>query len=111
VTVFDAADTLRQPVSISAPADITVVYHVVFHGGGESEGRLHFSVGAQPSGAGQASHTDQATTAPIGEHDHRIDPLSALLLVADAAVVLTVVALLFLTRRRADHKAGGHPIS
>jgi methionine-rich copper-binding protein CopC len=115
VTVFDdlgspvnsgamtqqGSDTLRQPVSISAQGDVTVVYHVVFDDGGESKGSLHFSVGTQPGTADDADHADQVAAA--GEHEHGIDPLSALMLGADAAVVLAVLVLLFLTRRRPGH--------
>jgi methionine-rich copper-binding protein CopC len=83
---------LRLPVSIHAPGDYTVAFHAVLTDGSETTGTLRFSVGTgvPPAGAGPA-----ATAA----HQHTIDPFSAVLLVVDLVVLLTVVLLLLAPRR------------
>jgi methionine-rich copper-binding protein CopC len=91
--------TLRQPVAIRIPGDVTVAYHVSFREGGESQGSVRFSVG---TGRPPAALTDRSTVAgtDAAGHDHGIDPLSAVLLVVDAAVAFGVVVLLLLKPRR-----------
>jgi methionine-rich copper-binding protein CopC len=83
---------LWRRVAVAVPSDVTVAYHVEFEGGGETSGVLRFSVGTgrAPAPAGIA--------APADPHAHRVDPLSAFLLVVDGLVVLGVLAMLWLRR-------------
>jgi methionine-rich copper-binding protein CopC len=101
------ADTLRQPVAITAPGGYTVAYHVVFTGGGELLGVVHFSVG--PAGPAQAAAVGpaQAAAGPAQAaavlsdgHDHGVDPVGGVLLLADVVVLVTVVVMLVASRRR-----------
>jgi hypothetical protein len=84
---------LRRPVAIRAAGGFTVAYHVVFADGTTTVGVVRFSVGA-------GTRPPQAPPGGEGGHEHGIDPLSALLLLADAAVVVAVGALLLRGPRR-----------
>ncbi|NJP33636.1 copper resistance CopC family protein [Micromonospora thermarum] len=86
--------TLRQPVAAGLTGDLTVAWHVAFRDGGQSRGTLRFSVGTgrPPPPAGPA--LDRATAELLDTHTHRIDPLSAVLLLVNAVVVLGAVTLL-----------------
>lgn len=90
--------TLRQPVSIDAPGDVTVAYHVLFADGGESTGTLRFSVGTGVPPASLDPAARQAATANLDVHQHQVDPLSATLLVIDGLVAFGALGLLYLRR-------------
>jgi copper resistance protein C len=97
---------LRLPVSIRGTGDITVAYHVVFTDGADLFGALRFSVGTgvapQPLPAAQVAQARQELDSA---HQHGVDPLSALLLVVDAAVLAGVVLVLFLRPRPGSRRA------
>ncbi|WP_196255635.1 copper resistance CopC family protein [Micromonospora sp. WMMD558] len=86
--------TLRQPLAAGLTGDLTVAWHVGLRDGGQSRGTLRFSVGTgrPPAPAGPA--LDRATAELLDTHAHRIDPLSAVLLLVNAVVVLGAVTLL-----------------
>ncbi|HET8662531.1 MAG TPA: copper resistance CopC family protein [Micromonosporaceae bacterium] len=84
-------ERLRQPVSIPATGEMTVAYHVTFMDGAELVGRLRFSVAGQ---AGSAAVPAPASAGTEPAHAHGVDPFSAVLLVLDGIVALTVVVLL-----------------
>jgi methionine-rich copper-binding protein CopC len=75
---------LSVPVRPVGDGGYTVAYHVVGAGGDEASGIVRFGADA-PAAAGH-------------EHEHGIDPLSAILLTINLIVVITVVVLLL--RRR-----------
>jgi copper resistance protein C len=85
-------DGLAQPIRNPAPGTFTVTYHVVFADGQERIGSVRFSAGtgAPPSDV----------TVPAESHVHGVDPVSAVLLVADVVVLLGAVVLLLFRRRR-----------
>jgi methionine-rich copper-binding protein CopC len=95
-------DQVRQPVAITVPSAVTVAYHVSFATGQELTGTVRFGVGAS---------VDLAPAPPDVPHGHDIDPLSAVLLVADGVVVVGAVLLLLFRRPRrpagAPTRAGG----
>lgn len=91
-------DRLRQPVAISSAGDFTVAYHVVLTDGQEVIGSMRFSVGT-----GQAPVGAAAADAP---HAHGIDPVSAVVLVIDGAVLLGVLVMLFLRPRTVSGPGG-----
>lgn len=94
------SNRIRQRVSVADAKDVTVVYHVTFVDGAQLAGTLRFTVategratsraGVGPSGAGPG--TDATESGPA--HQHGIDPLSAVLLALDGAVVLAVLVLI-----------------
>jgi hypothetical protein len=67
---------------------------------------LMLGVGAQDRDRAAATHhshvvvTDEPRAAPVSEHEHGIDPVSAGLLLADGITVLAVVVLLMRRPRR-----------
>jgi methionine-rich copper-binding protein CopC len=86
---------LSQPVRITAAGNYTVAYHIEFEDGSDLIGVVRFSVGTGaappvPDIAGQ-----RADEAAALQHNHDIDPMSAVLLVVDLAVLVGVVLLLF----------------
>ena len=88
---------LRLPVRITARGNYTAAYHITFEDGSELTGVVRFSVGTGvsppvPDAAGQRADEELAQ-----QHNHDIDPMSGVLLVADL-VVLVAVALLLLRR-------------
>ena len=95
-----ARGTVRQPVAIPGSGAFTVAYHITFTDGTEDSGLLRFSVGTgvppPPLDATTAEHA-----VGVAEHQHSIDPLSAVLLVVDG-VVGVVVLVLLLRRGRPD---------
>jgi methionine-rich copper-binding protein CopC len=95
--------TLRQPVAIQAPGILTVAYHVIFADGTDTQGSMRFSVGT-------GTAPPPLNAAPAAHAEHTVDPLSAVLLIVDAIVVLTV-AVLLLRRPRilpaAEHRTDG----
>ncbi len=80
-----APERLSQPIAAQAGGEVTVAYHVTLTDGAELAGSLRFTVGA--AGAGKTSD-------PAPAHAHGIDPVSAVLLVADGVAVLAVGVLL-----------------
>jgi copper resistance protein C len=88
---------LRLPVSIHRAGDYTIGYHAVLRDGAEQTGVLRFSVG---TGLPPAT-----TAAAVPTHQHSVDPVSAVLLLADLAVLVTVLLLL---RRPAGPARPGH---
>jgi methionine-rich copper-binding protein CopC len=86
-----APDRLRQPVSIAAPGEVTVTYHVTFAGGGTLTGTVRFGVGVAVAPGDAPAVADS--------HEHDVDPLSAVLLVLDGAVALGAVLLLMFRPR------------
>ncbi|MDG4766094.1 copper resistance protein CopC [Solwaraspora sp. WMMD406] len=88
---------LRQPVRLGdVTGDLTVAYHVEFTDGGEARGVLRFSVGTGRPPASAQPDVD-ALLAEAG-HVHNIDPLSGILLAANALLVAGICALLMLRR-------------
>ncbi len=92
---------------IETPGDFTVAYHVEFRDGGETRGFLRFSVGTGIAPASATGAIERAATAALNQHRHQIDPVSAVVLVIDAAVVLAVLLLLLVTRPK-QAPSGGH---
>jgi len=104
---FVATGTLRRATSaalslavkISSSGNYTVAYHIVMSDGRESVGAVGFSVGT--------AAVDPASSHVA--HEHGVDPLSAVVLVADLVVLLSVAVLLFRRpagpRRRPDRDA------
>lgn len=88
--------TLRQPVAIRTPGDITVAYHVRLRGGGEASGSFRFSIGTGRAPAAIGGAAARAAAAVTDQHGHDIDPLSAVLLVINGAVVVGAALLLML---------------
>jgi len=107
VTVADAAgavlnagdvraaggDALVQPVTPAGRGVFTIAYHVTFADGREVVGSARFSVGTGVPPPADAQ-------APPDGHAHDVDPLSAVLLAADVAVLLGAVSLLLFVRPR-----------
>lgn len=94
---------LRQLVRPGAGGDYSVAYHVELAGGAEVAGILRFSVGTGRPPAGQAA-------VPIvdgGHGEHGVDPIGAVMLTVDAAVLLAVLVLL--RRRPARQRIVGTP--
>lgn len=98
-------DTLAQPVRIRARGNHTVAYHVVFDDGSDAHGTLRFSVGTGVPPPPLEPQAHQAAEATVARHEHSVDPMSAILLLADAAVGLGVLALLY--RRRPGRRRPG----
>jgi len=96
------ARTLRQPVAVRSAGDVTVAYHVSLRDGTEVSGSIRFSVGT-----GRPPVLGAAAQAAVGSHEHGVDPLSAILLVVDAAVAFGVVLLLMLRPPRREPRPGG----
>jgi methionine-rich copper-binding protein CopC len=92
--VLSGQTTLRQRVSIAASGDYVVAYHVVFADGGDVVGTFRFSVGTGIAPAVPDQKTILADEAVVLQHQHDVDPMSAVLLVVDVAVVLVLLALL-----------------
>ena len=88
-----APGRLRQPVHVASPGEVTVAYHVTSAEGAEVAGVLRFTAA---TGTATARDTGRTSTAPGDgeEHAHRVDPVSAALLVLDGLVALGVVVLL-----------------
>jgi copper resistance protein C len=86
---------LRLPVVVRSTGDHTVAFHIVFDGGADLIGVLRFSVGTgvPPSPLSRAE-VQQAQQAVVTDHDHSVDPLSAVLLLLDLAVLVAVSLLL-----------------
>jgi methionine-rich copper-binding protein CopC len=82
---------LSQPTSATAAGEVTAAYHVTVTDGTALGGSLRFTA---PSG------NDAGQSAPTSGHRHDIDPVSAVLLVADGITVLAVVVLLLRRPRR-----------
>jgi methionine-rich copper-binding protein CopC len=89
---------LRLPVAITATGDYTVAYHVVFRDGGDTVGAVVFSVGTGAAPARPA--VGPAAEAPHPGHEHGVDGVSAVLLVADLLVAIAVPLLLLRRPRR-----------
>lgn len=92
-------DRIRQRVSVPAPGDVTVAYHVTFVDGAQATGTLRFTVGTGgPTDAGAIAAPPavppDVDDAPVSGHEHGIDPLSAALLAIDGVVGLAAVVLL-----------------
>lgn len=90
---------LRLTVAITAAGDYTVAFHVVFDDGHDATGFVRFSVGTGVAPSGPAPVA--AAEAPHTGHEHGVDSVSAVLLIADLLVVIAVPAMLLRTRRRA----------
>ncbi|MFE9207063.1 copper resistance CopC family protein [Micromonospora sp. NPDC007230] len=97
-----AGRRLVQAVSIQRPGVFTIAYHVEFADGGEAQGSRRFSVGT-----GAPPPAAPVPAAAVSEHQHGVDPVSAVLLVVDGLVVLGAVAMLLRTRR--PRHAGPNP--
>jgi methionine-rich copper-binding protein CopC len=83
-----APERLSQPIVAPAAGEVTVAYHVTLTNGAELAGSLRFT-----ARSGNAADPG----APAATHAHGIDPVSAVLLVADGIAV--VVAGVLLMRR------------
>jgi len=106
--VRDSGRTLRQPVAATEPGDYSVAFHVEFADGSELVGARFFSAGTGlPPAAGAAERA--AATAAVGAHEHGVDPLSAVLLVVDLVVGLSVVLLLMRRPRSRRPPRNGPP--
>ncbi|KXK63422.1 hypothetical protein AWW66_03700 [Micromonospora rosaria] len=90
---------LRLPVRIDAAGDYTVAYHVTFVDGGTATGAHRFSVGTGRAPAPLDAAARQASTDAVRTHGHTVDGFSAFLLVVDGAVLVVVLALLWLRPR------------
>lgn len=89
---------LRLPVAVRSTGDHTVAFHIVFDDGADLIGVLRFSVGTGvPPPRLSNAQAEQAQQTVVSEHDHGVDPLSAVFLLADLAVLVGV--LLMLARR------------
>jgi methionine-rich copper-binding protein CopC len=88
-----AGDALRVPVSAGAAGNYTVAFHVEFTDGTDLVGEVRFSVGTGVPPPAAVPGADRAAAAVPG-HDHGVDPMSAVLLCADVAVLVGVVLLL-----------------
>jgi methionine-rich copper-binding protein CopC len=84
--------SLSQPVGIDQAGDYTIVYRVVFAGGGQEQGTRRFSVTTADTATGTVTDPHAAHTG------HGVDPVGATLLVIDGLVVLVVVFLLMIRR-------------
>jgi methionine-rich copper-binding protein CopC len=89
-------DGLRMPVRITGAGAYTLAYHATFSDGAELTGEVHFGVGTAP-GAESKPGGDSAEAAG---HEHGVDPVSAVLLLADAVTLLGAVSLLLFRRPR-----------
>jgi methionine-rich copper-binding protein CopC len=88
---------LHVPVRGNTTGGYTVGYHVVGTGGGEATGSLRFAVGT-------ARVPDGPAPVVVAEHEHGVDPASAVLLLANLAAVIGAGFLLLrrpAPRRRA----------
>ncbi|MFI7433695.1 copper resistance protein CopC [Micromonospora haikouensis] len=91
---------LRLPVRLDAAGDYTVAYHVTFADGTTSTGAYRFSVGTGVAPAPLDDAARRASTDVVADgHGHGIDGFSAFLLFVDGAVLVVVVALLWLRPR------------
>jgi hypothetical protein len=96
-TVRDGEHALRQPIAVRDRGDYTVAFHVEFTDGSDLSGARFFSVGTGvPPMSGSARR--EAAVASVSAHTHGVDPLSAVMLVAN--LVTALVVLLLLRRRR-----------
>ncbi len=91
---------LRQPVSIAASGNYTVVFHIEFTDGSDLVGTVRFSVGTGVAPPALPAADRRAGEAAVSQHEHGVDPLSGILLVADVVVLLGVVILLSRRDRR-----------
>jgi methionine-rich copper-binding protein CopC len=87
--------TLRLPVSITAAGDYLIAYHVEFTDGTDLVGVLRFSVGTGVPPVQTDAAARRAAQDLTAVHHHDIDPLSAILLVADGVVLLGAILLLW----------------
>lgn len=94
----DAA-VLRQPVRVGVAGDVTVAYHVILGDGTSVTGAYRFSAGTGTAPAPLDLAGERAATSAVTGHRHEVDPLSAVLLVIDGAVVLALAGLLVLRPR------------
>ncbi|GID33058.1 copper resistance protein CopC [Paractinoplanes brasiliensis] len=89
-------DSLRQPVGVRETGDFVVAYHVVVEGGDDVAGVLRFSVGTGRPPATSGAGPDPAALS----HQHGLDPLSGIMLTANAGALAVAGFLLMRTRRR-----------
>jgi methionine-rich copper-binding protein CopC len=102
-------DALRLPLEIRGTGDFTVAYHVVFVDGADLFGVLRFSVGtAVPPAALPAAQVQRARQRLDAAHRHSVDPLSAMVLVADGVVLAGGLLVLFLRPRPGSRRAGAN---
>jgi methionine-rich copper-binding protein CopC len=95
-----AGRALRQPVSITASGNYTVVFHVEFTDGSDLVAEVRFSVGTGVAPPALPAADRRADEAAVSQHDHGVDPLSGILLLADVVVLLAVLILLSRRDRR-----------
>jgi copper resistance protein C len=110
-----APERLRQPVRTTPAGEVTVAYHVTFVNDAELAGVIRFNVGNEAATrritAGRPSAVPAEDAAVQADHQHGVDPVSAVLLVLDGLVVLCVIVL-FRVRPRPrvpDRSVGGEP--
>lgn len=95
-------ERLRQQVRTTDAGEVTVAYHVAFVNAGELAGVIRFSIGeagAHRATAGGPSAARTQDAAAEANHQHGVDPVSAVLLVLDGLAVVCVIALLRLRPR------------
>lgn len=98
-------DGLRVPVRIPATGAYTLAFHAIFDDGAELVGQVRFGVGTGVPAA-SAARADQDPAAAV--HEHGVDPVSAVLLLVDAATLIGAVALLLFRRPRSP-EPDAHP--
>lgn len=100
-------DALRLPLGIRGTGDFTIAYHVVFADGADLFGALRFSVGTGvPPAPLPAAEVQRARQQLDAAHQHSVDPLSAVVLVADGVVLVGGLLVLFLRPRPGRRRAG-----
>jgi methionine-rich copper-binding protein CopC len=98
VLTSDGQAVLRRPVLIRTSGDFTAAYHVVLDDAVQLIGSWRFSVGTgRPPGSGRSGAGPDVARP---EHDHGVDPVGAVVLLADAVVLAVVAVLLVVTPRR-----------
>ncbi|GLY00488.1 MULTISPECIES: copper resistance CopC family protein [Actinoplanes] len=107
-----AGHILTMPVTVSGSTTYQAAYHVVGATGAPASGVIRFAVDGRAAGAsgsaGAAPGSTDAGAATAGhEHSHGVDPVSAILLLANLVAVL--VAGFLLARRPAvpAHRTSG----
>jgi methionine-rich copper-binding protein CopC len=106
-------ERLRQQVRATDAGELTVAYHVTFVNRAELDGVIRFNVGNEAAeqgvAAGRPSAGPAENAAAEANHQHGVDPVSAVLLVLDGLVAICVILLLRLRPRLPDRPVATNP--
>jgi methionine-rich copper-binding protein CopC len=107
-TLTASGRILRQSVDITANGDYTVAYHIVFTDGSDTIGVVRFSVGTGVPPPVPPESVRESDLQVAQQHEHGIDPLNGVLLVADL-VVLLVLGYLLLSKAKPRRPGPARP--